>query len=171
MTLKVTARAVLPFILILCFVSAIAFSLVGHYAQEQSMNVSAVAASRLPLPDLEALITPKSLRLGEPLRLEGVVRNVGGAATTRAFFTSFEVDLDNKNEENLIKIFKVTNVLAAPGSTSIGLNINEIVPVGQHRYRLCVDSKVGFLRGNVVKESNNNNNCSDWTVIKVENFL
>lgn len=103
--------------------------------------------------------------LNSTITFNGTITNKGTLATTGAFYSHFELKSSLNSSTSVINLPSVVSsgIVSANGGivkVSSGLNLTTI---GNYSIRLCADQYSSVNTAGNITESNENDNCGEWT--------
>jgi subtilase family serine protease len=119
-------------------------------------NVDVSPAASLPDYIVENISINGMLTPGSILGFQGTVRNQGGDATVSSH-TRLRIDIDNNSTWDVIPSNNSTAPIPAGGTELESWTSVWTAVAGTHLYQICADVLTA------VPESNNSNNCADYT--------
>jgi len=138
-------------------------------------SVSCSEIKKIKLPNLTVLpgISPVSVLLNTAVTYTATVKNIGEDTTGKGFVNLFQTATDITNSMNPVglKDYPTANMatlgVGASASTS-SKNIPAFTSVGTYYIRACADKSSAGDAGDI-KESDEGNNCNEWTQVVVTN--
>lgn len=127
------------------------------------------------LPDLTVIdyVTPQEVNLNKATKFYATIKNIGEGSTGSTFSNFFQsaTDVTDINNPKGVKDYKVSvvNPILEKNNTFEASASITFTSGDKYYVRACADKSESSSVG-VIAESNENNNCGNWTLVKISNL-
>ena len=134
------------------------------------VTVNVAPGSSQLKPDLKpGLITPTTALVNVPTTFSVPISNIGAVSTGVGFTDLLELKTTDTSGHETISVFPKSEGALSAGLTYVLSISKTFSTIGNYDVKVCADKTSLNDANGVISESNELNNCTDWTTISVTN--